>query len=272
VLAPCTDRLQVANPRLLVALLAAERRAENSDAAYYCRCVVDELARIRLAIERLSSLTASISEAQTLGFGPGTVGSMWSREFHKKAVQVYCLTLPWTYLREIAYHFEEAFDAMLVREAPDRTARDWVSVGKYFFNFAAAVDEFAPPSVEIDVRELPALQPSSPGLIRFGILAEIATTSGVLTLNNACDSLLDVLGRSGQCPLDPLSLDVIRKIGRGEKVADIAQDVGLAERSVYRLLKAAWRELGVSSRAEGLTYLADRRWLSAASDSRLEIE
>ena len=44
-------------------------------------------------------------------------------------------------------------------------------------------------------------------------------------------------------------------------MADVANELGFSERSLYRRLDVIWRQLGVSSRTEGLAIVVSKGWV-----------
>ena len=50
--------------------------------------------------------------------------------------------------------------------------------------------------------------------------------------------------------LTPRESDVLRRIGRGLRNAEVATDLGIAESTVAGYIKSVYRKLGISSRAE----------------------
>lgn len=100
----------------------------------------------------------------------------------------------------------------------------------------------------------PALRSATPESIAECMKASL---NGMCVLpNRIARQMANAMPAQGGTGLTREELSWLRRLGRAVTVEEIADDVGLSERSLYRRLRVAYRKLGVESRTEALLRLA----------------
>lgn len=239
--------------------------------------LADSLIVVATAAERIAAYGASIREAHQLGHGPGTINELWTHEYQEKAMQVYTQTIPWPYLTNLADQFKAAAREMTVAAAPGGIGHEWFIVTEYLRAASDVILALAPPS---EGHRTTILASSTPSVMQFGLLAEIASVAGAEELHaagstvrlamrigapNASNSQAVVrVETEGTQPIELLSAHestLVRRLISGGKVADIAIDLGYSERTLYRQLKSIWKRVGAKSRSAGIAKIVAEGWL-----------
>lgn len=93
-----------------------------------------------------------------------------------------------------------------------------------------------------------------------------ATLGGEAVMPTEVADLL-VTGRGGRAPrgLVPSAeqIDWLRRLSDGWTVARLALDTGYSERAMYRLLRALYQRIGVSTRLEAIVLAHDKGWFES---------
>jgi DNA-binding CsgD family transcriptional regulator len=218
---------------------------------------------IGIAAGRIRRFAEAISQGHDFGIEAGDHHEPWTFGFHRVAVDIYKLTLPWAYLTGLASAFEDCADRMLTDELPPGTTLDdWSLVHDYLRSAANAITEAS--ELTIDPDELPTaedIDPVTPPVMSFGKLAAIVSAAGAQRLAAAAGSVEHSCGEADTCPLSEAELDWLRRIRRGDRIIDIAVDHGYSERSLYRALAELYDELSVETRTEAIAVAAENGWI-----------
>ena len=150
---------------------------------------------------------------------------------------------------------------MTARGSPPGVESRWAlvteAIARLAMAYRAAARELAPidPAERTDSGIVPLYIHDYPALGR-AIDAET-----VARLEEACEALVGTLHRPRHNPLSPAEIDLLRQLIDGRAVSDLAADLGLSDRSVYRTLRDIWIRVGASSRNEGVAIVTARGWL-----------
>lgn len=216
--------------------------------------MAESLERVGLAARRIFFYAESIEQAHSLGLGPGSHDELWSMDFHRAAVWIYEETLPWAYLVPLARGFCDIAALMGEHTVPTSAPHHWRTVAEYLHNAGTVLLGHAPP-------EATAMPPAedladrTPAVMRFDALAQMASAEGARTLRLAADdvaSSIETAVGSARPDLSDEELSVLRSLATGRRMVEIAEEHGLSERSLYRMLRDIWRTLGATSRMEGM--------------------
>ncbi|WP_405535634.1 hypothetical protein OG787_16780 [Streptomyces sp. NBC_00075] len=126
---------------------------------------------------------------------------------------------------------------------------------------------------------LPSADDASLGVraMRAGARSVVAREATVSTLQRAVSATLDgeavmptevadllVTGRGGRTPRGPVpspeQIAWLRRLSDGWTVSRLASDTGYSERAMYRLLRAFYQRIGVSTRLEAIMLAHDKGW------------
>lgn len=127
---------------------------------------------------------------------------------------------------------------------------------------------------------LPSSDDSSLGVraMRAGARSVVAREATESALRRAISATLDgetvmpadvagllVAGQGGRSARGPApsaeQIDWLRRLSDGWTVTRLALDTGYSERAIYRLLRAFYQKLGVSTRLEAIMLARDNGWL-----------
>lgn len=126
---------------------------------------------------------------------------------------------------------------------------------------------------------LPSAEDASMGIraMRAGARSVVAREATVSALQRAVSATLDgeavmpievadllVSGRGGRAPRGSVpsteQLAWLRRLSDGWTVSRLASDTGYSERAMYRLLRAFYQRIGVSTRLEAIMLAHDKGW------------
>ena len=214
--------------------------------------------QVRAACGRIAGGAAAIVEAHRLGVPEGPHANPWTIEYHREAVHIYNESLPPWYQHELAVLFGHCAKTMSQHSIPARLAEDWLIVSNYLTlarstileslaAMGAGARKRAPTSVEaIADIETPPL------VIRFDALARLTTSEGARRLQRAASEVRQQMASPAPAALDERQLKLLKRLADGTSIADIAQEMGYSQRSVYRAMAGLWKTLSVSGRGEGV--------------------
>ncbi|MEM7340297.1 MAG: hypothetical protein AAF467_16690 [Actinomycetota bacterium] len=215
---------------------------------------------IEITARRITGYAASILEAHALGHGPGTVDEPWTQQYQERAVEIYEMTLPWSYLQPLGERFTHVARNMTANGAPDGLTDDWLMVIDYLRNAGDVLTRRAPST---STTPMGAIDRATPGVMSFHLLAEIVSDAGARRLQRAAEQVAAAAAAAkSDNPLTREELVVLRHLVAGDRVADVATNNGYSERSLYRMLSDIWSRIGASSRAEGIAIIVANGWLS----------
>jgi len=167
---------------------------------------------IQAGARRIAGHMVALRDAHEVHrISPGPHDDLTSPEYTRAVKQVYSETLNDEYLRRLGLTFGAVAVLMdLVAERqPERTTQlQWLSVRGYF---AAAGDRFAP-GYALDLNELPSLHlatKATPPIVRFDLLAQLASRAAVLRNLDAANWVAELAGEMpdlGDACMQPASL------------------------------------------------------------------
>ncbi len=219
---------------------------------------------VGLAAERIASFARSISEAHTLGHGPGTIDELWTSDFQEKAMHVYTLTIPWDYLINLADHFQATHRHMIVIGSPTHISEEWLITAEYLRTASEVILAFAPPLSNIEPRPL---ESATPSVMQFGLLGEAASTAGAANLEASASVVCETIrtlspnGGAAENPLNTNEIRALHLLIAGDKITEASHKLGYSPRTLNRQLERIWKRLGVKNRNEGIALAVRRGWL-----------
>ena len=197
-------------------------------------------------------------EAYRFGVPEGPHREPWTAEYHREAVRVYSESLPWTYQRDMARLFRDSERAMAGRLIPSDLAEDWAIITAYMHEAADSIEEWLASGEPRTQRSGLAVSPdlmtniSIPRVVHWDALAGLTTQDGTRRLKNACVAVKQYFDAEVPRSLEPSERLMLERLASGAAIADVASEMGLSERSMYRELAKLWDKLGVSGRAAGV--------------------
>ncbi len=214
-------------------------------------------AQIRLACGRIAGGAAAIVEAHHLGVPEGPHSRPWAIEYHREAVHIYNESLPSRYQLDMAALFGRCAKTMSEYSIPARLAEDWVIISDYLTLARSTIlDSLAPQGADAAgapaALEAIANREAPPMVIRFDALARLTATDGARRLHRAAVEVRQQMESPVPAALDERELRLLKHLADGASIADIAQELGYSQRSVYRAMASLWETLGVNGRTEGV--------------------
>lgn len=224
------------------------------------------VSQVHLACGRIIGGARAILEAYRFGVVEGAVGEPWSDAYHRKAVDIYAMSLPVAYQRDIQVLFSRSRVTMAALAIPGGMADDWAIVMDYLFHASRSIDQWlaAPSSRAVGFRPVPApkIDRHTPEIIRFELLARLTTAKAASRLEQAATAVHQYVGGMLSTPvLDEKQQQLLGMVSSGVHIVDIASELCYSERTVYRELAKLWKVLGVSNRAEGLRKAASEGFI-----------
>lgn len=218
-----------------------------------------EVAQIHLACGRIVGVACAIAEAHEFGVAEGTVGDPWTAEFHREAVKIYDMSLPRSYLLDIAALFRRCTDMMDECYIPSDLAGDWVLVRTHLTEASDSIfkwhaSERSGPAGSAPA-QLPPVSTAVPAVVRYDLLAGLTTRRGLDRLVKAAGAVqrhMDTLRHHMDTDLREDERRLLARLASGLPVVEVAADLGYSERSIYRRLAELWHKLGVTGRVEGV--------------------
>ncbi len=211
------------------------------------------LSQVYLACGRLASSARGIAQAHDLGVAEGPHESLWSEEYHAEVVDIYGESLPVSYQRAIASLFTQSADEMAEQYLPAALTEDWQIVTDYMRHAAAAIMSWlaSQPGSPQAPGALPKLDDVTPMVIRFDLLAEIASHKGARRLEGAALAVQDYVGPPSVL-LNAEQHRLLERVASGTPIDEMAREFGYSRRSMFRHLHNLWETLGVGDRTQGL--------------------
>ena len=219
------------------------------------------VAQVRLVSGRIARVASAISQAHTFGAPEGAFDRPWRLDYHREATRVYAESLPPAYQAEIARLFAHAADSMDILVIPGKLAADWSIVAQYLRSAVTGIGEWIAGtglSTSLDAADVPDVGGGEepPMVIRFDALASLTSERGVKRLERASLAVHDHLDAAVPEGLTQLEHRILKMVSEGTHIADLANELGYSQRSVYRHQAKLWHKLGVPGRAEALQLAA----------------
>lgn len=214
------------------------------------------VAAAHLACARIAGGARAIAEAYEFGVAEGPHPEPWTAEYHRDAVQVYAVSLPRSYQRDIAALFRRGAGAMRVLAAPAGLVEEWLIVDAYLTEASLAIARWLSSDGSKPLRPQPGCSPElgsgTPSVIRFDQLARLTTRDGANHLARASSAVQQQLGMPALVVLNDDERRLLRKAASGALITNMAIELGYSERSIYRALSRLWDKMGVTGRIEGI--------------------
>lgn len=215
-----------------------------------------DLERVQLACDKIVDGAYSIHEAYEFGAEEGGHCEPWSGEYHRHAVEVYGQCLTWQYQHDVGELYSDSLDAMSECSVPVEIASDWLVIMSYLREASQSIrgwlKERRSSGSPTGGVHGPRVTARTPSVIRFDKLAALTTPQDVSRLEDAAVSVQNYLHSPTPIVLDGELLRVLRSVASGASVAELAEEYGYSQRSMYRRLKRLWRILGATNRTQGL--------------------
>lgn len=214
--------------------------------------------QVFMACGRIAGSAAAIVSAHALGIPEGPHERPWTPGYHRDAVHVYAESLPSSYQSDVAALFGRSARTMAGCSIPARLAGDWVIVAGYLEAARAAILEDLArrepnPHSRASASGLRVEQQDAPPMvIHFDALARLTTQDGARRSERAALAVRQHMETPMPLSLDADNRHLLKRVAAGVPVADIAEEAGYSERTMYRALSRLWDHLGVQDRAEGL--------------------
>lgn len=232
------------------------------DSASQCTSERQSRALVRMACGRIVGFANAIREAHELGVAEGPHELPWGAEYQREAVRICAATLPIWYQLYVGEFFRCSSEFMAGETIPGDLAEDWMIIRSYMDSLSNAIWEHyaAPPSQmlksDVLLSEEVAFSESLPMVIRFDLLAELASSEGARRLEHAAIAVRDQM-ETPLPALEDIERHMLTRLTSGIAIVDIASEMGYSERSMYRSLARLWEKLGVSGRKEGIRRAAE---------------
>lgn len=203
-----------------------------------------------------------VSEAHSLGHGPGRFRKPWTAEYQRRACTLYAETLSTSYLRGLADASRWCAGLMDSIKPGDEVAVDWKIVAEFLGATAEALHEM--PEVAVIAPRAGAEQISSvpPAVLRYDLFAESLHPAGVDRLRKA----VDAVARNCELHLDvvPTAIEIewIISVASQEPMSELAICNQTSIRGMYRLLEALWVRLGVRTQIQGVALAIQQGWIA----------
>ncbi|MFW2383081.1 MAG: hypothetical protein ACN4GZ_15110 [Acidimicrobiales bacterium] len=216
---------------------------------------------------RVAGFAAAIRQGHEFGITPGDHEEMWDIAFCRDAVPIFRTAFPWVYLLRMADGFDECDDLMVDVASEVETGVEWTRTQRYLRSVSRAIREAAPSGERVD-DAVAGLEPNTPPIMPFRQLAELASSEAASELCRCASKVERICGPPTDNPLNALQIEWMRRLGKGERVIDVAASAGYSERTMYRALDQLWSILGVTSRNEAIALVNERGWLEPAPFTR----
>jgi DNA-binding CsgD family transcriptional regulator len=219
------------------------------------------LERVGVAAGRVRRFGEAIAQGHSFGVEAGEHRELWTPEFQRQALPIYTSVFPWEYLMNLAASFLERSDDMREMAVPGDAAQAWFCVDSYLKSTAEAITDAAPENAYLP-NEPDPIRPVTPPVMPFARLARITHIDGAKALSEAGRQVELLCGQDDQCPLTEDEIIWLKRLRAGDRVIDIAQDHGYAERTLYRALSDLWDRLTVDNRTDAIALCAEKGWLN----------
>ncbi|MDE0666031.1 MAG: helix-turn-helix transcriptional regulator [Acidimicrobiaceae bacterium] len=195
-------------------------------------------------------------EAYEFGAAEGPHRKPWKAEYLRESVNVYDLSLPRSYQRDIAALFRRGAEVMRGLPVPVGLDEDWLIVDEYLTEASLAIALWLPSGGLEPSRAGPGRSPGigarTPTVIRFDQLARLTTREGTERLSRAAHAVQQHLSLPTLQVLGDDEQRLLRKVASGASIVEVAAELGYSERSIYRALSKLWHKLGVTGRVQGI--------------------
>lgn len=217
---------------------------------------------IRSFAVRTAHLSECVSEAHSLGHGPGRFRKPWTMEFQRKACTVYAETLGTSYLRGVADASRYCAGLMDSTKPGDEIAADWKVVAEFLGTTAEALYEVPEVAVIDPMTGAEQISSVPPAVLRYDLFAELLHSAGVDRLRRAADAV----AQNCELQLDavPTAIEVewIISVASQEPMSELASRNTTSIRGMYRLLEALWARLGVRNQVQGVALAIQQGWIA----------
>ncbi len=229
------------------------------------------MAERRVTIGRIARRVAGFSNAITqgheFGIAPGPHAQMWTPEYSRAALEIFETAFPWVYLVRMADGFDECDDAMVEMSTVLEHDIEWTRLQQYLRSVSRAIREKAP-AANYEKAYASELEDSTPPIMPFRQLAELTSSEAAAEMHRCANEVVQLCGEFVDNPLNALQIEWMRRLGRGEKIIDLARSAGYSERTMYRALNQLWEELGVSNRSEAIALASEKGWMNLTPFAR----
>lgn len=214
------------------------------------------VATAHLACARIAGVACAMIEAYEFGAAEGPHRKPWKAEYLRESVNVYDLSLPRSYQRDIAALFRRGAEVMRGLPVPVGLDEDWLIVDEYLTEASLAIALWLPSGGLEPSRAGPGHSPGigarTPTVIRFDQLARLTTREGTERLSRAAHAVQQHLSLPTLQVLGDDEQRLLRKVASGASIVEVAAELGYSERSIYRALSKLWHKLGVTGRVQGI--------------------
>ena len=165
------------------------------------------------------------------------------------------MSLPHSYQRNIAALFSQSAETMVRLSIPASLAEEWLIIKEYLTEASLSINHWLdshPQPVQPERIPPPEIDRCPPAVIRFDLLAELATSGGANRLEQAALAVQECVGTLSPAWLTDYERSLLRMVMSGMHIDDMASELNYSERSIYRQLKKVWWSLDAHDRDEGL--------------------
>ena len=178
----------------------------------------------------------------------------------RQAVDVYGMSLPRAYQRDVSSLFSQSADTTTEMSIPGALAVDWAIVMMYLTETASTIDAWLASHGAASYQTRPELSLDAesgnpPVVIQFDRLAALTTEKGARRLEQAALAVQHHLAAEWY-GLSERARHLLELVAAGRQIVDIAGELHYSERTIYRRMAELWRHLGVPNRAAGLQMAA----------------
>ncbi|MCY4136388.1 MAG: hypothetical protein OXG30_15975 [bacterium] len=217
---------------------------------------------IRSFAVRTAHLLECVSEAHSLGHGPGRFRKPWRIEFQRKARTVYAESLSSGYLRGVADASRHCAGLMDNTAPGEELTDDWKIFAEFLRTTGEALHEVPQVASVASTTGIEQISSVPPAVLRYELFAELLHPAGVDRLRRA----VDAVARGCELYLDgvPTSIEIewIISVAFQEPISELANRNQTSVRGMYRLLEALWARLGVRNQIQGVALAVQQGWIT----------
>jgi len=239
-------------------------RTRQTELAVYTRGVDiggDQLRVVLGHVVQIEEYAARISEAHSLGHGPGEHTDIWGMEFQRKAQKVWKETLPPLFQRKVADSYGRCAWLMESVLCDESIAADWENIARYLVAVAAVIAE-DPDCAEQEMPSDPLGTGHMPETIHYEGLAELMSVDAAERLRASAATVARHCRFNSSAAPNDVQLACLQGLANGEKHAELAKRLGYSERHLQRILADMWHHFGLDNPAEGVAFAVTQGWVS----------
>ena len=217
---------------------------------------------VALYAARISFYANELVKDHAFNGKTGSDNEPWELAFQHKAARVYLENLPVDYLKTLAGVFLGCAHTMVAEPPPpEDLVEDWTIVHAYFANGSQAIADVLGISVEPQWEDPIDKSPTAPASVRFDVLATLVTSTAAVRLANAGQAVASKLESGREDGLDSEQLLILGALVEGQPLVEIATQLALAERTLYRKLRKLYTAMGVANRLQAVALASQKGWL-----------